>query len=228
MTNPIHSRLSRRHVLGGIGSVIALGAIPSPVSATGDPDDFIGVGENEIDANGDGDTDVKVYVAKDPAEGSVGRSDVTLITSDGVSTGDYATSVTSIGNIRFDSITNEQPKYDYYAGGSNENAAPDEVWLLVERDGNEHVLFDTINDGAPSAQAWKTAGIFSDTSHPDWNELNDDGSIGSYTAVDSDVIKRIGVGRGNFGGDIVSEVYYDNLRVDGKKKGEFPANGRAK
>lgn len=218
----------RRTVLGGLGTAIALGVVSSPVSATGDPDDFIQVGENEVDGDGDGDAQVNVYVAKDPEGGRGGRRRVTLISSDGQSTGDYATSVTAVGQTRFDSIDGTI-KYDYYAGANNQNAAPDEVWLLVEdASGDSHVLFDTINDGSPSAQTWETANVFADTSHPDWNELNDDGSITSYTADGSDVIQRLGVGRGNFGGDIVSEVYYDNPRIDGDKVGEFPANGRKK
>lgn len=214
--------------------MVGVGAlIPTNAAASGSPTDLVATGENEFDIDGDGNADVKVYNTPDPEPNSENPEDprgsrglVTLLTSDGVRTTDYATSIVDIDDRQFSSFTHVT--FDFYAGVDNENAAPDEFWMLVEEeDGTEHVLFDTYNleTNDPNWQGVNVTKEKGHLQHPEWKELVDATTIGRYVVSPSDTVKRMGVGRGSTQTARQSEVYYDNLRIDGERVGEFPAEG---
>lgn len=217
--------VNRRQTLKTIGALAAgTTIIPGQVAASGDPLDLIAVGANELDINGDGKTDVNVYID------SLFSHRSTLITSDGKETTDYATSIIAVGNIRFGDINypdglTYQWNIDEDGVNDDTGTVPDEFWMLVEdSNGTQRVLFDTLNEASAGGPGvWNTAHPMEKhhVEHPTWKQLHP--TWGKYTVDDDDVLKRMGVGRGRTGDGVISEVYYDDPRVNGRNMGEFPA-----
>ncbi|QGX93571.1 hypothetical protein EI982_01555 [Haloplanus rallus] len=216
-------------------------------AADASPDDFTSVGVNRFDFDGGG-SDIDFELVDDPA--GTGNK-VAHATSGGVQTNDYATSVVSvnetIGNIKSGSLT-----YEYYDGANNTNAAPDEVWLLIEEsDGTRHVVRHTSNDDftqggstPPGDEQWLTRNVHLEIDgDPDpednpnffWfdgasNNIPDSEADGNQTADlgaefgdDATVLAMgIGVGSPSSSSGVVPDIYYRNPQLDGESLDSFP------
>lgn len=173
----------------------------------------------------------------DPAEG--GRNGVVHVHSNGSATRDYAVSMRSGFALPLENITlaggSTPVKYDYYGGPNNENSAPDEVYLVVNDGTTDRLVFHAGNDGDPAAETWKTRDVGAEITG-DGSPLNDSffwkevtssgvqslirpsgGGLDDYFPSGT-VIKAIGFGRGNTGGEVVLDTYYDNLVVNNNER----------
>ncbi|GAA0524298.1 Right handed beta helix region [Halorubrum aquaticum] len=207
------------------------------------PSKFVTEGMNQFDFSDDDEFDTDV-VAASPTGGETTSAH---ITSAGTQTTDYATTAISLAQ-RPESLTlgelagGTNLTYEYYAGPDNEDAAPDEVYLLVEEtDGTRHVLYRTSEDGSPAAEEWKTRNVHKEISgNPDNNQgynwfeitatgatvnLGDGGSTSDLSSVYSDdaELLAIAAGRGTIGGSgSTADVYYRDLRIGLLVVGSFP------
>jgi len=184
-------------------------------------DSFVDPGVNTLwNFETDNSFDAFVQSAEDPAGGS--RGQVAHATSLGTATNDYVTSAVDI-NTDLSSINTLS--YDYYAGADNQQAAPDEVYLLLDTDSGEHLVYRTLNDNAPSAEVWETRNVLDEiNSIPgDWKEINDDGSLAGVdlSNFSNVTVQTLAVGRGNTRNASVLDVYYDALNVNGTLQ-DFP------
>lgn len=187
------------------------------------------------DTNNSANRETHMVRSADPAGG--GRSGVVHVHSDDNPTEDYALSLRSGFSLPLADITlmggSTPVTFDYYGGSANENAAPDEVWLVItDSGGTDRLVWHTGNDGTPDAQTWKTrdvgAEIIGDSSALNasfvWNEAApDSGSLGTNSKPENDgllaeypdsTLKAIGFGVGNTGGGVALDTYYDNLVVN--------------
>ncbi|MFB6175722.1 MAG: hypothetical protein ABEI99_01005, partial [Halobaculum sp.] len=207
------------------------------------PTDFTATGVNRFDTGGDGNYDVDVELATDPA----GSGKVAHATSGGTTTDDYATTAVSLdaaptlGDLTDDPTSPTTTlTYEYYGGPLNAISAPDEVYLLVEEaDGTEHVVYRASNDGDPAAGEWRTRNVHRELAgNPEHNQgynwmeittggvvnLNNGGPTADLSTVfgDDAVVRALAAGRGTTGGGDVADVYYKNPTVGGQSAGRFP------
>ncbi|MFB6102745.1 MAG: SipW-dependent-type signal peptide-containing protein [Haloplanus sp.] len=205
---------------------------PAPAAAL---DEFAAPGITRFDTNGNGAYEVDVELVDDPA----GSGEVAHVTSGGSSTTDYVTAGVRVGATMGDFGSGATLTYQYYQGSDNEDAAPDEVYLLLrESDGTEHLLRRTSNDdrpnGSPSRPAgnWYTRNVgdeirgeFAYNAGFSWN---DDSTGDNYTdltsnfAGDTEIVAMAFGKGGPASGGTVSDVYYRNPALDGASLGSFP------
>lgn len=124
----------------GLLGVTGLAGVPAVTSA-GESSDGDSDGVRELDDDtilrgqlADLDMDMEfenqMRLPGDPAGGD--RERVLHVTSDGAQTTDYVTSVVDLRDRSLAIEDVDDLEYDYYAGTNNENAAPDEAWLIVD------------------------------------------------------------------------------------------------
>lgn len=113
-----------------------------------------GTGIVDTTADDDDKWDVDLDLADDPAD--TGRDDVVHLTSEGRATSDYAMSMVDVPDTDIDQV--DTLEFSYFEGSNNTNAAPDEVWLVIEDgDGDRHIVFQRFDDGTViPAQEWRT------------------------------------------------------------------------
>lgn len=198
---------------------------------------FVAPGANPLDLTGDGSLEVSVLEA---GEDPPAKADV-HVTSEGVSTGDYGTSAVRLAEPpTLGDVADGTLEYDYYEGAANDQAAPDEVWLLLrEADGTTHVVYRTANDGTSGRGPWKTRDVDAEVAGDperrpgvNWIEITETGTdnlgdgdqTSDLTSVygDDTEVLVVAAGRGNTNGG-VADVYYRDLTVNGESI-EFPGN----
>lgn len=212
--------LNRRTVLKALGvSAAGIGGLASNVTAQGRGGSALtNIGANTFDFSGDGSVDISVERAR-----KSGRPRVAHITSAGTKTVDYATTVVNTGSVTLGDLSSLT--YDYYATPQNEET-PDEVYLLIEdTDGNARTVWHHTEGGATGQ--WQTRDVHSEifgTAGFKWNSL--DGfltrNLLDTFSEDAEIV-RVGAGHGTTGGDgAVSDIYFDNLQINGAGRGQFP------
>jgi len=101
----------------------------------------------------------EMHLVRDPA--SRGRDEVLHVTSNRTPTRDYACSVLTLTTqpLSLTEVTNNQLTFDYYEGRHNANAAPDEVFLIVQTEEGLFITFQHLNtDGERRWQTYDVAG----------------------------------------------------------------------
>lgn len=224
-TSVDHGRRTVLRAAAGLGAVAAGAPVVAELGLAGGPNGRA----RAFDTDDDGETDVSLVEAPDPAGG--GRP-VRHATSRGVETSDY---VASLARVADDQVTlgdmSSDTTYDYYRGRETPSPGPDEVWIVLtsKADGSEglHALFRTLNDHDGVGE-WRTRDVASevtgtsDTTDP-WKEFHvDDRSIDTVgedlTSMygEDAKVKWAGVGRGSPGWEsAVLDTYYRSFTVAG-------------
>lgn len=177
---------------------------------------------------------------------TLGGDEYLHITSGGESVADAATSGVWFNYSKapvLGDFTGESPvtlSHEYYEGPNNEEAAPDEIYLLVEdTSGEYHVLYHTANDDftrdnsePPADETWLIRNVNSEISgDPDpeynpnynWKKFTEEGTeaLGSDSlqnlaeVYDAEAeLHAVAVSRGSTSGT-TADVYFRNLELGG-------------
>jgi len=161
----------------------------------------------------------EMHLVEDPANS--GREGVLHVTSNRNHTRDYACSVLTltdrsllIGDVLDNSMT-----FDYYEGRRNENAAPDEVFLVVQTSEGMHITFQHLNtERELTWQTYDVAGAIQGFG-PSWKQkrlLPEVFNIESEVDLSTIDFGSFGV---NFAMRIVEQIiqFLQNLRDQGER-----------
>lgn len=199
-------------------------------------------GTGVLDGNDDCRRQTHLHDDGDP--GADGREAVVHLTSHDRSTADYALAVVDIGDVDLTDVA--QLEFDYYEGPNNSDAAPDEVWLVIENESGRHIVYRTFNDGSMTqAEEWRTQDVtpaLTDSDRP-WvaveisepvtdprraldqltaDDLAEVGTNLTATYGANATVLAVGVGHGApLAGPTVVDLYVDELIVNGQSF-EFP------
>lgn len=218
---------------GLINATAAVGVQARPTAGTG-----------ALDGDDDGTRLTHLHGDGDPGDGT--RDGVVHLTSHNDSTLDYALTVADIStqDHTLDGIT--QLEFEYFEGENNTDAAPDEVWLVIENDTGRHIVYRTFNDGSITAPTeWRTQDVvpaIEDSDRP-WVEVStpepnpdprhalDSLSEDNLTEVGGNLtevygggasVLAVGVGHGApLSGPTTVDLYVDNLTVNSRGH-DFP------
>lgn len=216
-------------------SVIAIGATALTVTPT--------AGTGILDGDDDEQRDTHLHAAADPG---LNRGSVAHLTSHDTSTLDYALTVVDIVDVDLTNI--DTLRFDYFEGEENANAAPDEVWLVIENESGRHIIFRTYNDGTISpATEWRTQSVLNDLGNSDrpWVEVDNAEDVSNPRQVlenlseenlteigndpkdffgDTATLVAFGVGHGApLSGPTVVDLYVDDLEVNDRTY-DFPVS----
>jgi len=120
----------------GLLGVVGLGALPAATGAQESGDGIREIDDDTILRGQLADLDMnmafenRMRLPGDPADED--REGVLHTTSDGESTIDYVTSVVDLRDRRLPIEDVEELEHDYYIGADDENASPDEAWLIID------------------------------------------------------------------------------------------------